>query len=337
MRALVYAGPGQAELRDVPRPVARPGEALLRMRLCGLCGTDVGIHAGTHPRATAPLVLGHEFVAEIAADTPRFMAGQRVVAYPLISCGTCHPCRTGQPHVCASLRLVGIDRDGGMAEWLALDETVLFPVPDDMDDATAALVEPLAVALRAVERSGAALTDSAVVVGAGPIGLLTALLLRRAGVSRLFVSDVDPARLELAARMGATPINVRHDSLLDRVLEATNGDGADVVFECAGAAEAVAEITRIARPGGTICMASIHKAAVPVSLIDVNFRELTLIGSRVYTREQFRRAVDLARDLAEDLRSLVTHVVPLGAAAEVFAMQASPDEKAVKILVDCRS
>lgn len=337
MRALVYTGPGQAEIQDVRRPEASPGEALVKMRLCGLCGTDLGIHVGKHPRAMAPLVLGHEVVGEIVADTLRFQAGQRVVAYPLISCGGCHPCRTGQPHVCASLRLIGIDRAGGMAEWLRIDEAMLFPVPDEMDDATAALVEPLAVALRAVERSGAGVTDSALVVGAGPIGLLTALLLRRAGVSRLLVSDVDPSRLDLASQMGAIPINVRHDSLMDRVMEATGGDGADVVFECAGAAEAVGELTRIARPGGTICIASIHKASVPVSLVDVNFRELTLIGSRVYTREQFRRAIGLAHELAEELRPLVTHVVPLSAGSMAFDLQASRDEKLVKILVDCRS
>ncbi len=337
MSALVYAGPGSAEVREAARPVAGVGEALLKMRLCGLCGTDVGIHAGTHPRATAPLVLGHEFVGEIASNTPRFQAGQRVVAYPLMSCGTCHPCRTGQPHVCASLRLVGIDCDGGMAEWLALDEKMLFPIPGNMDDETAALVEPLAVALRAVERSGAGLTDRAVVIGAGPIGLLTTLLLRRAGVSRILVSDIDPHRLDLAARMGATSVDARKESLEDRVMKATNGDGADVVFECAGAAKAVEEITRIVRPSGTICIASIHKAAVPVSLIDINFRELTLVGSRVYTREQFRRAIDLAYELADDLRPMVTHVVPLRAAPKVFQMQASPNERAVKILVDCRS
>lgn len=137
--------------------------------------------------------------------------------------------------------------------------------------------------------------------------------------------------------MGAIPIDAHRESLVDRVMETTNGDVADAIFECAGAAEAMGELTRIVRPGGTICIASIHKAPVPVSLVDINFREVTLIGSRVYTREQFRRAIDLAYDLADELRPLVTHVVPLSAGSTVFDLQTSQDERSMKILVDCRS
>ena len=337
MRSLVYTAPKTIEIRDVAMPKAGPGKVLLKMRFCGVCGTDIGIWGGTHPRATAPLILGHEFVGEVVDASPRFAKGQRVVAYPLISCGQCHPCRTGSPHICAKLRLIGIDGDGGMAEYLAVPEDVLFAIPDDIDDGIAALIEPLAVALRAVEQSGMGVADRVVVLGAGPIGLLVALVAQHAGAGRVLISDIDPARLALAAGLGFTPVDVRAQDLATEVAAATDGDGADVVFECAGVASAALDMTRITRPGGTICMASLHKAPQPVALLDLAFKELRLIGSRVYTREQFRRAIPLAQSLADPLQRLITRTLPLSGAADVFEIIRDPAETDIKILIDCQA
>lgn len=337
MKSLVYTGPKSVQIRDTPMPQAGAGQVLLKMRLCGVCGTDIGIWSGSHPRAAAPLILGHEFVGEVVHPGDRLAQGQRVVAYPLLSCGRCHPCRTGQPHVCASLRLIGIDQDGGMTEYLALPEDMLFPIPTDMDDRIAALIEPLAVALRAVERSGMGVADRVVVLGAGPIGLLTALVARHAGAGRVLISDLDPARLALAADLGLTPVDIRSEDLAAAVQDATDGDGADVVFECAGVAPAAQQMTRIARPGGTICLASLHKGANPVALLDIAFKELTLIGSRVYTQEQFRRSIPLAQALAAPLIRLITRRLPLSGAADVFDIIRDPGSSDVKILIDCQA
>ncbi len=337
MKSLVYTGPKSIEIRDLAPPRPGPGEVLLKLSLCGVCGTDIGIWSGTHPRAQAPLILGHEFVGRVVEGGTRFARGQRVVAYPLISCGTCHPCRTGSPHICASLRLIGIDGDGGMAEYLSLPEDVLFAIPDEIEDRIAALIEPLAVALRAVEQSGLGVADRAAVIGAGPIGLLCALVARHAGAARVLISDIEPARLALAARLGFIPVDIRHRDLVEEVLSVTEGDGADMVFECAGAGNAALEMTRIARPGGTICMASLHKAPNPVALLDIAFKELRLIGSRVYTREQFRRSIDLARSLAPQLERLITRTLPLSAAQDLFEIIRTPDAHEIKILIDCQA
>lgn len=337
MKALVYTDPKTVEIRDVSRPAAGAGQALIRMRYCGVCGTDIGIWSGTHPRAAAPLVLGHEFVGDVVETAGRFAPGQRVVAYPLFSCGTCHPCRTGSPHVCAQLRLIGIDGAGGMAEYLAVDEDLLYPVPDAMSDRIAALIEPLAVCVRAVEQSGTRVADRVVVLGAGPIGLLTALVARHAGAARVLVSDVDPARLKRAADLGFEPVDVREQDLFERTLAASDGDGADVVFECAGVPSAALDATRIARPGGTICLASLHKKPCPVALLDIAFKELRLVGTRVYTREQFRRSLDLAMDMSDQLDRLITRTLPLSAAQDVFDLLADPASDEMKILIDCAS
>lgn len=335
MKALIYKGPKSVAVRQVPVP---SGEGVqLRLRYCGVCGTDIGIYAGTHPRATAPLILGHEFVGEVIRDADGFRAGQRVTAFPLLSCGTCHPCRTGNPHVCANLRLLGIDRDGGIAEEIVVPAALLVAVPDAVSDQLAALIEPLAVCLRAVERAGVKVGDTCVVTGAGPIGLITAVILRRAGASRVIVTDIVVRRLEIAASMGFDTVNVARLSLQDEVLARTNGDGADVLIECSGAPASALEMTRLVRVGGTMCLASLFKGPTPVALLDLSFKELSIVGSRVYTREEFRRAAEMVARLESDLLPLITRIVPLSESAGVFDLLADPAAGMVKVLIDCQA
>jgi threonine dehydrogenase-like Zn-dependent dehydrogenase len=340
MKALVYTAPEKVEVQDIPVPEGRSGQAKVRMRFCGVCGTDIGIFAGKHPRATAPLVLGHEFVGvveEVRDGAGRFAPGDRVVAYPLISCGTCLPCRTGHPHVCKTLKLIGIDRDGGMADYAWIDEDVLFKVPDTVTDEIAALVEPLAVVVRSMHQARFNLLDTTVVTGAGPIGVLTAIVLKHSGASRIVISDVDQARLDLCARFGFETVNVGKASLVDYINDSTDGEGVDIVFECSGVESAAAEMTRLARVGGTICMTGIHKAPRSVDLRDINFKEQILVGSRVYTAREFEMSVAYAQTLAEDLARVVTQTVPLSGAATVFEMIADPSVNTVKVLVDCQA
>ncbi len=338
MKALVYVAPGKVEVRDVPVAAARSGAARIRMHLCGVCGSDISIVAGKHPRAKAPLVIGHEFVGtveEIRDGSGRVAVGDRVVAYPLISCGTCLPCRTGHPHVCRTLKLIGIDGDGGMAETAWIDEDVLFRVPDTLSDEVAALVEPLAVIVRSLHQARFNLLDSAVVVGAGPIGLLTAIVLRHSGASRIVVSDIDGGRLELTAALGFETVDARTTDLVAHIAATTGGEGVDVVFECSGAENAALEMTRLARVGGMICMTGIHKAPRPVDLRDINFKEQTLIGSRVYTKREFETTVAYAEAIAGDLKNVVTQVIPLSQSEGLFDMIADPDVATAKVLVDC--
>lgn len=338
MKALVYVAPGKVEVRDVPLADGRPGAAKIRMHYCGVCGSDISIVGGKHPRAKAPLVLGHEFVGmveEIRDGSGRIAVGDRVVAYPLISCGTCLPCRTGHPHVCQTLRLIGIDGDGGMAEFAWVDEDVLFRVPDNLGDEVAALVEPLAVIVRSLHQARFSLLNSAVVIGAGPIGILTAIVLKNSGASRIIVSDVDRGRLEFAASLGFETVDARTTNLIEHVATRTNGEGVDVVFECAGVESAALEMTKLVRVGGTLCMTGIHKAPHAIDLRDLNFKELTLIGSRVYTKREFETTVAYAAAIAGDLQKVVTQVIPLSQSETLFDLIADPDVATVKVLVDC--
>lgn len=336
MKALVYAGPKQAEVREVPDPAAKEGALEVKISYCGICGSDIGIYLGTHPRAKAPLIFGHEFLGHVMQDGKRFRKGDRVVAFPLLSCGKCRACRTGNSHVCNSLGLIGIDEDGGVCERLYVNEDVLVKVPDGVSDRAAVVIEPLAVILRAVHQARFKARDAAVVIGAGPIGMLTGIVLKDIGASEVFISDVAEKRLKIAEELGLTPVNAAKEDLEKIVLDATDGEGADVLFECSGSAKAAMDMTRLTRVSGGICMVSVHKQPHEVNLRDLNFKEQWVIGTRVYTREEFERAAVYSEKLQSQLEKVVTHIVPLGEAGKVFEMIADVSQGTVKVVVDCR-
>ena len=337
MKALVYEGPKKVRIQDVEEPVREEGKIKLNIRYCGVCGSDIGIFLGTHPRAKAPLVLGHEFLGVVAEDGKKFKKGERVVPYPLLSCGHCLACRSGNEHVCNSLKLIGIDTDGGMCQTVYADEDVLFRVPEGVSDKAASVIEPLAVLVHALHMSGFEALDTAVVVGAGPIGMLCAIMLKHAGASKIFISDVADKRLEIAREMGMIPVNPAKEDLEQVVKKQTDGEGCDVLFECSGAAVPAMQMTDITRVRGKICMVSVHKKPHEVNLRDINFKEQTIVGTRVYTKKEFGQAAELTKELGAELEKIVTHVVPLGESEKIFDMIADPDCGTIKVVVDCEN
>ncbi len=318
MLAARYLAPNCIQPVEVEQPLPAEGEALIEVEACGFCGSDLGIVHGVHPRAKAPLTIGHEFcgrVVEVRGGGGEVRTGDRVTLYPLISCGRCYVCRTGNPHVCRTLRLYGIDTDGAMARFVRAPANQLVKIPEAMPARVGALLEPFAVGLHAVSRTEVRREDTAVVLGAGPIGLITALSLRLAGVERIFVSEVQPYRLALAASLGFRAVDSADAAAAIR--EATGGEGADVLFECAGYPPVALQMTDMVRPRGVIVNVGVFKKPAEVNLQAVNFRELTIIGSRVYTLDDFRRAVELSS--AAPLEQLVTHEFPLSQVSEAFA------------------
>lgn len=335
MKAMVYTEPNKVEIRDIPEPTLKEGSVKLKIKYCGVCGSDISIFHGKHPRAKAPLVLGHEFLGEVAVDGKKFKKGDRVVAYPLLSCGDCLPCRTGSAHVCNTLGLIGIDVQGAISEYAYVDEDVLFRVPEGVSDKAAAVIEPLAVIVRAIHQSNFKALDTAAVIGAGPIGMITGMMLKHMGASRVFISDIDEKRLEKAREFGMVAVNAKSESLNDAVKSATDGEGADVLFECSGAEVSVMQMTDITKVGGTICLVSIPKTPLKINLRDINFKEQHLVGTRVYTKEEFRQAVEYSAVINEDLEKIVSHIIPLKDSENVFDMIANPEFGTVKVLVDC--
>lgn len=318
MLAARYLGPHHIEPVEIDKPAPESEQALIRVEACGMCGSDLGILAGLHPRAKAPLTLGHEFcgrIVEVRSNTDEFKVGERVAAYPLISCGHCLVCRTGNAHVCRNLRLYGIDAPGGMADFVTLPLKNLIRLAPSMDAQTGALIEPLAVAVHGVSRAPIKEAQTIAVIGAGPIGLLTVLVAQRRSGAKVIIADILPSRIALARSLGLNAVQAGQQ-MAEVIGSATDGEGADIVFECVGIPASAAAMTQLARCRGTIVNLGVFKKPAEVDLQAVNFKEITLLGSRVYTKADFMTAIDLAGKLP--LSPIVTDILPLSRVTAAF-------------------
>ena len=303
MAALVWAGGRQVTVEQRPRPTAGDGQVLVDVAYCGLCGTDLHICAGEHPRARPGIVLGHELSGRLATDAGGLAAGTKVVVDPLLPCGTCPTCRGGRPHTCAALRLLGIDVPGGATEQVVVPADRVVPVPDDADLRRLAFAEPLAVAVRAVRRAGLAIGEEVTVAGAGPIGLAVAACARLAGAGPGLVAEPVPRRRRLAAELGV------------ETAESLDGSQAEVVFDAAAHPAVAAELAEAAAVGGRVVLVGVYGAPAPLDLRALTFKEVTVLGTRVYSRDDLRVATAMVADGRFDPDPLITRAVPLAAAA----------------------
>ena len=329
MKALRYLNPNVLETDEIDPPVCDAGEALVRVYSAGICGTDMAIYSGKHPRATPPLTMGHEFAGEIVkinteGSKTELAVGDRVTAYPLLVCGNCWACRNGCEHVCRDLKLIGIDRDGAFAEYVNVPLNLLVKIPEDLTFDQGALIEPLAVGVHALEMAGEPNWQTAVVVGMGPIGFLVALCLRYAGIENIVVSDINAHRLKRAEKQGFTAFKSTEGNLSESLGATTKGEGADIVFECAGSAPAALQMFELVRPRGTVIMVSVHKQPHPVDLRAVSFKEIAMIGTRVYTRDSYQKALAMIRDIPSS--DVVSHRVAIDNGQTGFDLMNQPDD-----------
>ncbi|HXC97229.1 MAG TPA: alcohol dehydrogenase catalytic domain-containing protein [Edaphobacter sp.] len=332
MLAARYLGPDRIEAKKIFLPEIGEDEALIEVEACGFCGSDINIVAGTHPRAIAPLTLGHELsgrIVQIRTSGNGFKIGDRITTYPLITCGRCYACTHGMAHVCRQLRLFGFDVDGGMAEFVKLPVSSLLKLPAGMSAQTGALIEPLAVAVHGVSRTNLQNARIVVVMGAGPIGLLTALVARTKGIENIFVSDVLQSRRKLAESLGFKAV-AAGEELRQFVMNASDQNGADVLFECAGHPSSAREMTSLVRSRAVIVNLGVFKEPVKIDMQAVNFKEITLLGSRVYQRSDFQDAIDLAMRLP--LEKIVTHSYALNHVTDAFKQFRSGDVCKVMVL-----
>ncbi len=349
MRAAVWHAAGDLRVEDVPEPGdPGPGQAVVAVRFCGICGTDVHefaegpvlIRPSAHPLTgkAPPVVLGHEFsgmVAAIGPGGPAGLVGARVAVDPCWRCGTCYWCLRGDYHICRLGGSVGLASDGALAPLVTVPAEGLVPLPDEVGDTVAALAEPLAVALHAVRRGGVGVGDTVLVVGAGPIGAAVVLVARAAGAAAVYASDPAPARRESALRLGAAQaFDPTADDVRREVFLRCGRVGPDVVFECTGVPAAVAGAVEAARRGGVVVLLGVGHGAAEVRPAAVTAYERTIVGSLGYNRD-LPRVVGLVAAGSIDPGPLVSAVVPLAdVVGSAFEPMAAGAHAGLKILVD---
>ncbi|UOQ93361.1 alcohol dehydrogenase catalytic domain-containing protein [Halobacillus shinanisalinarum] len=330
METIVYEGPQQVAYREKNSPQAAGGEVLIKTSHVGICGSDLNIYAGAHPRAEAPLVLGHEFSGTIVEGHSVLPQGTRVTVNPLLKCGTCLPCTTGQSHVCKNLKLIGIDCDGGMGAYVTVPQENVVALPDSVSLAAGALIEPIAVAVHAVRQGGYVPGDGIVIFGAGTIGLCVAQTLRSYGAADVTVVEPNEHRLQKAAELGFTTIHAEKDDIKAEVLNATNGAGADFVFDCAGHPAVLNALTDIVKVRGRIIIIAAYKKPAELNLLQGMFKELSIQFVRVYTDKDFQIAADLLAKHPEFER-IITNVLRPEEAERGFQLLTS-NMDAVKVM-----
>ncbi|MGE5554387.1 MAG: zinc-dependent alcohol dehydrogenase [Betaproteobacteria bacterium] len=330
--------PEQIVLERATIPSPGPGQALLKVAVAGICGSDIHAYFGKHPFISCPVVPGHEFAGTVVAVGPGVrpdLVGQRVTALPSLVCGECFNCRTGRFNICRSLRVIGCQADGAMAEYVAVPADKVLPLPEEMSFAEAALVEPLAVGVHAVRRAGSVAGQRVVVTGAGTIGLLVMQVAKAYGAAEVTVSDLVDFRLRLAEELGADQtVDVRQRSLVNWAQQRYGSDGVDVSFECVGVESTVNDAILIARKGSKVVIVGVFEEDVKVKMGLVQDKEIELIGTLMYTREDYAEALRLLRRGAVRALPLVTHRFPLSQVAEAFRTIKEEKDKAVKVLLE---
>lgn len=340
MQALLLTDYRKLELVSMDRPAIGPSDVLVRVAACGICGSDVHGYDGSTGRRIPPLVMGHEaagVIAEVGSKVDRVRVGDRVTFDSTISCGKCDACRRGELNLCSQRRIFGVSCDefrqhGAYAEYVAVPQHILYPLPESLPLEQAALIEPVSVALHAVDRLHVATGETAVAVGSGMIGLLVIQALHVAGCGEVIAIDLDDLHLELAKELGANhTLNAGQTDAAAAVNELTGG-GADAAVEVVGNAAAFDTAVRCVRRGGRIGLVGNVSPQVPLPLQVVVARELTLIGSCASAGE-YPRAIELVASGAIRVAPLITAVAPLADGPIWFVRLSAGERGLMKVIL----
>jgi L-iditol 2-dehydrogenase len=318
MKALLLSEYKHLEIADLPRPSPGDGEVLVSVAACGICGSDVHGYDGSSGRRIPPIVMGHEAAGTISAlgeGVRGFAVGDRVTFDSTIFCGACSNCRRGDVNLCENRQVLGVScgefrRPGAFAEYVAVPSRILYRLPESLSFSEAAMLEAVSVALHGVSLAEVSAGSTALVLGAGMIGLLTLQALRAAGCSRVFVADLDQTRLKLAQDVGATAVLSSEADVVEQIMQLTGGVGVDLAIEAVGRNETVKASIESVCKGGTVVLVGNISPEVTLPLQKVVTRQIRLQGSCASSGE-YPRAIELLASGAIQVKPFITAVAPL--------------------------
>jgi len=342
VKALVLTQYHHLEIHDVAEPQIGPEEVLVAVKACGICGSDVHGMDGSTGRRRPPIIMGHEasgVIVGVGPDAQGWAAGDRVTFDSTVYCGRCPPCRAGHLNLCDNRRVLGVSceeyrRHGAFADYVAVPQHILYRLPDDLSFHRAAMVEAVSIAVHAVGRTRIRLDDTALVVGAGMIGILVVQALRAAGCARIFAADLQPARLELARKLGADE-TFRSDAVdvPQEILKRTGGHGVDVAVEAVGLTPTLQMAVASLRKGGQLTLVGNFAPKVDLPLQAVVSRELTLNGSCASCGE-YPACLDMIARGTIDVDSLTSAIGPLEEGASWFKRLYEGKEPLMKVILE---
>jgi L-iditol 2-dehydrogenase len=347
MKALVLEAYHHLVYQEVPEPVLGPGDVLVQIQACGICGSDVHGMDGSSGRRIPPLIMGHEasgVIVGAGGDVDGWQPGDRVTFDSTIYCGTCYFCRQGRINLCDNRRVLGVScedyrRDGTFAEYIAVPQHIVYRLPGDVSFVQAAMVEPVSIAVHAIGRTPIRLNDTALVVGAGMIGLLVIQALRAAGCGRILAVDLDPGRLALARTLGADVVlqsgaeGQGQAELVAEVQAMTGGRGADLAFEVVGHSPTLELATRGLRKGGALILVGNLSPETDLLLQSVVTRELTLYGSCT-SQGEYPACLEMIARGAIDVDAFVSAIAPLKQGADWFNRLYQREPGLMKVILE---
>lgn len=338
MKGLVYEGPNKLNYTDVPDVFPAPGEVKLRIRACGICGSDVAGYQGLTGRRLEPMIMGHEFcgeVTECAEGVTKLKAGDLVAVYPVNFCGECEMCRKGDVHLCLNKRAYGVlSENGAFAEYLCVPEKCCFPVAPGVSPVIGSLMEPLAVAYRGVGHLGDLTGKTVFLAGTGTVGLLALACAKIKGASKIFVSDLEDERLKVAKALGAdVTINPSREDPKKVVFDQTGQMGVDCSIEVVGMGATVQQVMSVLRFGGCAVWIGNNRKMIEMNMQEVVTRELNIFGSFLYGYKEFGEVVDLLNNGKLDVAPLISKEIRLDEAITYFEKLKNHEDNLIKVVV----
>lgn len=339
MKALVYEGPWTMPVRDIPEPEPKEGEVKIRVKICGICGSDIHGFTGASGRKIPPMIMGHEFsgtVVSVGAGVKRVTPGARVSVLPYSACGECELCKAGFPNICPNRQNLGVlDVDGAFTQYICVDEKLCYILPESVSFEAGAILEPMAVAHHAVQAAKPLEGKTVLLVGAGTIGQLILKLLVLEKPAAVVVSDISESNLALAEKNGATVILNTNKQDAGKVLAAAGlASGVDVAIEAVGATPTVQQTVDFVKNRGRIVWVGNADKMVTVNMQSIVTRELHLRGSYAFTDEDFRACLDLLASHAVDPFDLITDTIGFGDVTPMMTAMAKHETRQIKVLAE---
>lgn len=337
MLQAIMLKPGEIIYKKVDKPVPGENEVLIKIKKIGICGSDIHVFHGVHPYTSYPIVQGHEvsgIIEELGSLVDCFRIGEKVILIPQVTCGKCYPCRHGMYHICDELKVMGFQTNGAAQEYISINKEMILKIPESLSFDEGAMIEPAAVAVHAISRGGEISGKKVLVLGAGPIGNLVSQAAKGLGATHVMITDLSEFRLNIAKECGIDfVLNPKKEKLSNAIFDNFRKDRADIIFECVGIQETISQAISVARKGSKIIIVGVYGKKPLVDLGLVQDRELSLIGTLMYQKDDFLRAIELTGNGKLQLKKLITNEFPFLSYLDAYKYILEKKDRAMKVIV----